>query len=47
MRLVIGSAAKGHTLTCISLSRCNISLPLGDPQLQTIGQGDTFILVTL
>lgn len=47
MRLVIGTAVKGHTLTCISLSHCNIFLPLDNPQLQTIGQGDTFILVTL
>lgn len=47
MRLVIGTAVKGHTLACISLSHCNIFPSLDNPQLQTIGQEDTFIFVTL
>lgn len=46
MRLVIGGAVKGHTPACISLCLCNIFFSLDNPELQTIGQGDTFIFLT-
>lgn len=47
MRLVRGSAVKGHTPACISLRFCNIFFSLDNPELQTIGQGDTFIFDVL
>lgn len=46
MRLVIGGAVKGHTPACISLCLRNIFFSLDNPELQTIGQGDTFIFLT-